>query len=163
MTWKEIGLALGYKKSPISSAHAIYERAVRKLRKNPEFRRLAIRCGFRSLSVIVLFFTICIGTPSQTSSSPVFDYVVTTVDVNGFESAFSSQVVATFGQGQHIATLTWTASVVPAGGAAVKGYNVYRGTVSGGPYTKINAVPVTGVTYVDTFVLPNAPSGLAAT
>jgi fibronectin type 3 domain-containing protein len=33
----------------------------------------------------------------------------------------------------HSATLSWTAST-----SIVVGYNVYRGTTSGGPYTKIN-------------------------
>jgi 4-amino-4-deoxy-L-arabinose transferase-like glycosyltransferase len=44
----------------------------------------------------------------------------------------------------HSVTLTWKASK-----SAVKGYNVYRGTRSGGPYTKINSVLVAGLTYVD--------------
>jgi hypothetical protein len=35
---------------------------------------------------------------------------------------------------QHSATLSWKAST-----STVSGYNVYRGTVSGGPYTKINS------------------------
>jgi hypothetical protein len=49
----------------------------------------------------------------------------------------------------HSASLTWVAS--PTTG--VIGYNVYRGTVSGGPYTLLNATPVSAVTYPDTTVL----------
>ena len=40
--------------------------------------------------------------------------------------------------------LSWTAST-----SAVVGYNVYRSTVSGGPYTKINSSIVTGTSYAD--------------
>jgi len=51
-----------------------------------------------------------------------------------------------FGRGSkgHSVTLTWKASK-----SAVKGYNVYRGTTSGGPYTKINPDLVPGLTYKD--------------
>jgi len=45
----------------------------------------------------------------------------------------------------HSATLTWTAST----SANMVGYNLYRGTQSGGPYTKLTSSPVTGTTYVD--------------
>lgn len=45
-------------------------------------------------------------------------------------------------------TLTWTASV----SSGVTGYRVFRGTVSGGPYTQITPSPVTGVSYVDATV-----------
>lgn len=44
----------------------------------------------------------------------------------------------------HTVTLKWNASK-----SAVKGYNVYRGTTSGGPYTKINPELVQGLTYQD--------------
>jgi len=45
---------------------------------------------------------------------------------------------------QHSATLSWNAST-----SAVVGYNVYRGTTSGGPYTMINTAPVASTNYVD--------------
>ncbi len=44
----------------------------------------------------------------------------------------------------HTATLNWTAST-----STVIGYNVYRGSVSGGPYTRLNSSPVSGTQYVD--------------
>src|ERR1017187_2826735 len=49
----------------------------------------------------------------------------------------------------HSATLTWTAST----SSNLKGYNVYRGTQTGGPYTKITFTPVVGTSYTDTTAL----------
>ena len=46
----------------------------------------------------------------------------------------------------HGVTSTWTAST----SANVTGYNVYRGTQTGGPYAKINAFPVAATSYTDT-------------
>lgn len=46
----------------------------------------------------------------------------------------------------HSVSLSWTAST----SSNVTGYNVYRGTQSGGPYTKINAFPVAAMTFIDT-------------
>lgn len=51
-----------------------------------------------------------------------------------------------FGQTQHGLNLTWTASVTPG----VQGYNVYRATVTGGPYNKVNTTLVVGTNYLDT-------------
>ncbi|HSY99688.1 MAG TPA: choice-of-anchor D domain-containing protein, partial [Terriglobales bacterium] len=48
---------------------------------------------------------------------------------------------------QHSVTLTWTAST-----STVAGYNVYRGTTSGGPYTKISSSLITTLAYTDTTV-----------
>ena len=48
---------------------------------------------------------------------------------------------------QHSVTLTWNAST-----STVAGYNVYRGTVSGGPYAKINSSLVAALDYTDSTV-----------
>lgn len=48
---------------------------------------------------------------------------------------------------QHSVTLTWD-----AGTAQVAGYNIYRGTASGGPYTKLNSSLDTATTYTDSTV-----------
>lgn len=44
--------------------------------------------------------------------------------------------------------LTWTASTSPA----IAGYNIYRSTVSRGPYAKLTSAPVSGTTYTDSTV-----------
>ena len=49
---------------------------------------------------------------------------------------------------QHSAALNWNAST-----STVSGYNVYRSTVSGSSYIKINSSLVAGLTYTDTSVV----------
>jgi hypothetical protein len=48
----------------------------------------------------------------------------------------------------HSVDLSWTAST-----SVVSGYNVYRGTQSGGPYTKLNVALVGGTTFTDNTVV----------
>jgi len=48
----------------------------------------------------------------------------------------------------HSVSLSWTAST----SSNVTGYNVYRGTQSSGPYTKVNSSRVAGTTYTDSTV-----------
>jgi hypothetical protein len=48
---------------------------------------------------------------------------------------------------QHTVGLTWSPS-----SSAVAGYNVYRGTTTGGPYTKINGSAIVTTSYSDTTV-----------
>jgi hypothetical protein len=59
----------------------------------------------------------------------------------------TSQALTGEGTGavQHSVTLSWDAST----GAGVVGYNVYRGIVSGGPYSKINSALEASTTYTD--------------
>jgi fibronectin type 3 domain-containing protein len=45
-------------------------------------------------------------------------------------------------------SLSWTAS----GSPGITGYNVYQGTVSGGPYTKLTSAPIQATQYTDTTV-----------
>ena len=47
----------------------------------------------------------------------------------------------------HSVDLAWTAST-----STVSGYNIYRGTLSGGPYTKINSGLQAGTSYTDSSV-----------
>lgn len=59
----------------------------------------------------------------------------------------------------HSVTLTWTAST----SSNVAGYNVYRGTVSGGPYSKLNSALVAGTSYTDTDVVAGSTYYYVAT
>jgi hypothetical protein len=47
----------------------------------------------------------------------------------------------------HTVALSWNAST-----SSVVGYNIYRGTQSGGPYSKQNATPMAGMSYTDNAV-----------
>lgn len=64
-------------------------------------------------------------------------------------NASQGQSCVTFDTPSHSVTLNWLASI----SSNVAGYNIYRGTSSGGPYsTKVNPVLVTGTSYTDTTV-----------
>jgi len=56
------------------------------------------------------------------------------------------------GPGHHAVTLTWAASTTP-----VVGYNVYRATPPGGPYSKLNSEPIMTTRYTDTRVEAGHP------
>jgi hypothetical protein len=56
-------------------------------------------------------------------------------------------VTSSFAQSSHSVALAWTA---PTTGGTVTGYNAYRGTTKGGPYTVQNTSAITGLTYSDT-------------
>jgi len=94
--------------------------------------------------------------PLQTASLSVQFGPTTAGAVNGNISIVSNATgspatVPLTGTGvapvQHSVALTWNAST-----STVAGYNVYRGTVSGGPYTKINSSLVTVLNYTDSIV-----------
>jgi hypothetical protein len=86
------------------------------------------------------------ATPSKAGYT--FTPVNRSVTING-ANVSAVNFTATPQQTQaHSATLSWTAST-----SAVSGYNVYRGTVNGGPYTLITLSLVTGPSYTDTTVL----------
>jgi len=111
-------------------------------------------------TVLFLLLFVLVGIPvfSQLTSN-VF-YVVTAVDTIGLESDFSKEAAVTVTTAKHTVTLSWTAAV--AGSNPIASYNVYRGSATGGPYTKINSVTAPTVTYVDAVAPPNSPAGLTA-
>jgi Carboxypeptidase regulatory-like domain len=77
-----------------------------------------------------------------------FAYTPTTrtVTING---ANDTGVNFTAAAGQaHSVALTWNAS-----SSAVSGYNIYRSTVSGSGYTKLNSSLISGLAYADTNVV----------
>jgi len=95
-------------------------------------------------------------TPSQNLTLSVRFSPTTAVTVNGNISIVSNATgspatVTLSGTGvapvQHSVALTWSAST-----STVSGYNVYRSTVSGGPYTKINPALVSVLNYTDSTV-----------
>jgi hypothetical protein len=45
----------------------------------------------------------------------------------------------------HTVSVTWNASTT----SGLAGYNVYRGTVSGGPYSRITSTPTTALQFTD--------------
>jgi hypothetical protein len=60
---------------------------------------------------------------------------------------------AALGEGcvtNHWVSLSWTAST----SSNVAGYNVYRGTASTGPFTKMNSSPINSISAVDNTVVP---------
>lgn len=58
----------------------------------------------------------------------------------------------------HSVLLNWTASA-----SAVVGYNVYRATSQNGPFTRLNAAPVTATQYRDSKVTAGATYYYATT
>jgi hypothetical protein len=48
----------------------------------------------------------------------------------------------------HTVSVTWNASTT----SGLAGYNVYRGTVSGGPYSRITSTPTTALQFTDSAV-----------
>jgi hypothetical protein len=89
--------------------------------------------GNNSCTIVVTFTPLAGG--SRTPSLSLSD-----------NASGSPQTVSPPGTGTHYVILSWTASTT----AGVVGYNVYRGTTSGGESsTPLNSTPVNGITYTD--------------
>ncbi len=91
----------------------------------------------------------------QTASFSVTFDPSSTGNVTGALSVVSSAAnspasvsLSAAGVNQHSVALTWSAST----SSGITGYDVYRGTASGGPYTLLNSSPTSGTTYTDTTV-----------
>jgi hypothetical protein len=84
------------------------------------------------------------GTPTKAGT---FNFTVQAKDSTGATvTLLTSIVTGNYKAGtQHTVILNWTAST----SSNVIGYNVYRGTASSGPYTKLTSTPVAGSTYYD--------------
>jgi hypothetical protein len=63
------------------------------------------------------------------------------------DAALGQSCLTYNGSSNHSVTLNWVASVTPS-----VSYNVYRGTVSTGPYTKVNSSLISGTAYTDSAV-----------
>jgi len=82
----------------------------------------------------------------------------TVVTVQRVVNASLGQACITYNS--HSATLNWTAST----SSSVAGYNLYRSTTSGGPYTRVNSTGlIAGTTYNDTSVQAGATYFYVAT
>ena len=76
-----------------------------------------------------------------------------TLSVTDNANGEGRQTVSLSGTGSHDVILSWTASATPG----VMGYNVYRGTTSGGESsTPLNSTPVKRTAYTDGNVTPGA-------
>jgi Carboxypeptidase regulatory-like domain len=82
-------------------------------------------------------------TPTHSGFS--FSPTLQTVTLNGANA--TSINFAASQQAPHSVALSWHAS-----SSAVSGYNVYRATTNGGPYSKINSGLITVASYTDTSV-----------
>lgn len=88
-------------------------------------------------------------TPSLTGYT--FSPANQSVTVNG-ANLTAVDFTATQTTTSHSVDLSWTASTT----STVSGYKVYRSTTSGGPYTNLNANPVTSTIYTDQNVTSGA-------
>jgi hypothetical protein len=91
----------------------------------------------QSLPFTVTFAPAATGTASANIS------FFTTNSTSASETASGSGATI-----QHTVDLSWNAST----SASISGYNVYRGTVSGGPYAKINTALHSALSYSDSTV-----------
>jgi hypothetical protein len=76
-----------------------------------------------------------------------FSPTVQTVTINGANATGINFSASQSSSSPYSVGLNWTASV-----STVSGYNVYRGTTNGGPYTKLNSSLITSLSYTDNTV-----------
>jgi hypothetical protein len=100
-------------------------------------------------SVTVAAGTATFGFTATVGSITTNQTAVLTASANGASPTVSLSLTAP-SAGSHSVALAWVAST----STTVAGYNVYRGTASGGPYaTRLNSSLVAGLSYTDTTVL----------
>ena len=85
------------------------------------------------------------GLYTAPSSAPT--NTVTVTAQSAFASTSSASATVTITAAVHSVVLSWTAST-----SAVSGYNIYRGTTSGGPYARLDSSLDSTTTYTDSSV-----------
>ena len=96
----------------------------------------------------ILSSTQAVATISAADVATAGTAMVSVLDtITGLESSPVAFIITVSQPVQHTVTLTWQ-----AGSPNTAGYNVYRGTVSGGPYTRINMALQAATSYVDNTV-----------
>lgn len=85
---------------------------------------------------------------TATQSGFIFTPPTTSVAIAG-ASKTAVNFTATAVPALHSITVTWTSSTSPS----ISGYKLYRATVSGGPYTVLNTLPIATTSYLDSGVV----------
>lgn len=85
------------------------------------------------------------GTPTLSGTSAV------TISATNADGTGSAPLALTIASTSYSVTLSWAPSPPPSG-YTILGYNILRGTTSGGPYTQLNPSLIAGTTYKDTTV-----------
>jgi len=105
---------------------------------------------------VTLAVNMALGTTPCTANLEGAD-VCTVITVQRVVNASLGGTCITYNS--HAVTLNWTAS----SSTGVAGYDVFRSTTSGGPYTQMNSTLITGTTYKDTAVSPGVTYYYVAT
>jgi fibronectin type 3 domain-containing protein len=89
-------------------------------------------------------YTVTFTPPAAGSSPGAISFVSNASDAS-LKQTFSGAGTQT--TGSHSVSLTWNPST-----STVEGYNLYRGTQSGGPYSRMNSALLSGTSYDDNAV-----------
>ena len=89
-------------------------------------------------------YTVTFTPPMAGNSSGSISFVSNASD-SSLQQSFTGD--GTQSPGQHSVALSWSAST-----SSVTGYNIYRGTQSGGPYSKLNSSLLSSTSYTDSSV-----------
>jgi hypothetical protein len=88
-------------------------------------------------------YTVTFTPPAAGSSSGSIAFLSNASD-SPLGQSFTGDGTAGGGPSGHSVSLSWNPS-----SSSVVGYNIYRGTQSGGPYTKLNSSPETTMAFID--------------
>jgi hypothetical protein len=86
-------------------------------------------------------YTVTFAPQSEGSAAGTISFVSNASDASLTQTLTGS---GTQSSSSHTVALSWNAST-----SSVVGYNIYRGTQSGGPYSRLNTTPMAGTAYTD--------------